>query len=52
LCDERRLLTVIVTGIKSIGTVLFLSGTFEGVLEDKDGNKVQITEGRFTTESL
>jgi Family of unknown function (DUF6252) len=45
-------LNVVITGIKTLGPVLLLSGTFEGVLEDKDGNKVQITEGRFTTESL
>jgi hypothetical protein len=45
-------LDVVISGIKTLGAVLLLSGTFEGVLEDKDGNKVQITEGRFTTESL
>ena len=32
--------------------VILLSGTFEGVLEDKDGNKVQITEGKFVTEDI
>ena len=31
---------------------VIMTGTFEGVLEDKDGNKVQITEDRFTTESI
>jgi hypothetical protein len=45
-------LNVIIISIKTMGPVLLLSGTFDGVLEDKDGNKVQITEGRFTTESL
>lgn len=45
-------LNVVITGIKTLGPVLLLSGTFEGVLEDKDRNKVQITEGRFTTKSL
>ena len=45
-------LNVVITGSKTLGPVLLLSGIFEGVLEDKDGNKVQITEGRFTTESL
>ena len=32
--------------------IILLSGTFEGVLEDKDGNKVQITEGKFVTEDI
>ncbi len=45
-------LNVVISGIKTLGPVLLLSGTFEGVLEDRDRNKVQITEGRFTTESL
>ncbi len=45
-------LNVVISSIKTLGPVLLLSGTFEGVLQDKDGNKVQITEGRFTTESL
>ncbi len=41
-----------ITSTKNQATVVLLSGTFEGVLEDKDGKKVQISEGRFTTESL
>jgi hypothetical protein len=45
-------LDIVITNRKQQATVVLLSGTFEGVLEDKDGNKVQITEGRFTTESL
>jgi hypothetical protein len=45
-------INVVISDIKTLGPVLLLSGTFEGVLEDKDRNKVQITEGRFTTESL
>lgn len=45
-------LDLVITSTKNQSTVVLLSGTFEGVLEDKDGNKVQITEGRFTTESL
>jgi hypothetical protein len=45
-------INVVISGSKTLGPVLLLSGTFEGVLEDKDGNKVQITEGRFTTESI
>ena len=45
-------LNVAITSTKSQATVILLSGTFEGVLEDKDGNKVQVTEGKFTTEKL
>jgi hypothetical protein len=45
-------LNVVITGIKTLGPVLLLSGTFEGILEDKDGTKVRITEGKFTTESI
>jgi hypothetical protein len=33
-------------------SVILLSGTFDGVLEDKDGTRVQITEGQFSTESI
>lgn len=45
-------LDVVITSTKNQATVVLLSGTFHGVLEDKDGNMVQITEGKFTTESL
>jgi hypothetical protein len=45
-------LNIQVTEIKDKYSVLLLSGTFEGVLEDKEGNKVQITEGRFVTEDI
>jgi len=45
-------LNITITGIKDKFGVQLLSGTFEGVLEDKEGNKVQITEGRFVTEDI
>lgn len=45
-------LNIIITNIKDKYTLKLLSGTFEGVLEDKDGNKVQITEGSFVTEDI
>src|SRR5882724_3749321 len=47
-------LSITITDTKAVqySTVLMLSGTFEGQLQDKDGNKVQITDGQFTTESL
>ncbi|MGB8193930.1 MAG: hypothetical protein WCF67_18500, partial [Chitinophagaceae bacterium] len=45
-------LNIMVTSVKDKYNVKLLSGTFEGVLEDKDGNKVQITEGRFITEDI
>jgi len=45
-------LNIKITGTKDKYSVILLSGTFEGVLEDKDGNKVQITEGNFVTEDI
>lgn len=45
-------LNVVITDIKTVGPVLLLSGTFEAVLDDNNGNKVQITEGRFITEHI
>ena len=45
-------LNITITAIKDKYPVQLLSGTFEGVLEDKEGNKVQITEGQFVTEDL
>ena len=45
-------LNIKITEEKNKYNMLLLSGTFEGVLEDKDGNKVQITEGRFVTEDI
>jgi hypothetical protein len=45
-------LNITITDIKDKSGVQLLSGTFEGVLEDKEGNKVQITEGRFVTEDI
>ena len=45
-------LDIKVTDIKDKYSLKLLSGTFEGVLEDKDGNKVQITEGSFITEDI
>ena len=45
-------LNITITEVKDKYTVRLLSGTFEGVLEDKEGNKVQITEGRFVTNDI
>ena len=45
-------LNIIITEIKDKYSVRLLSGTFEGVLEDKEGNKVQITEGKFVTSDI
>jgi hypothetical protein len=45
-------LNIIVTSVKNKYSLILLSGTFEGVLEDKEGNKVQITEGKFVTEDI
>lgn len=45
-------LNIHVTKRTTQATVILLSGTFDGILEDKDGNKITITDGVFTTESL
>ncbi len=45
-------LNIHVTKRTTQATVIILSGTFDGVLEDRDGNKITITDGVFTTESL
>ena len=45
-------LDIKITEAKNKYNVILLSGTFEGVLEDKEGNKVQITEGKFITEDI
>lgn len=45
-------LNVDITNVKQMGQLYLLSGTFEGVVEDKDGHKAKITEGKFSTESL
>lgn len=45
-------LNIKITNVKDKYTVRLLSGTFEGVLEDKDGKKVQISEGKFITDDI
>ncbi|MBS1622011.1 MAG: hypothetical protein JST10_00870 [Bacteroidetes bacterium] len=45
-------LNVEITNVKKMGQLLLLSGTFEGVVQDKEGHKAKITEGKFSTESL
>jgi hypothetical protein len=45
-------LDIKITNTKDKYSVILLSGTFEGILEDKDGNKVRITEGKFVTEDI
>ncbi len=45
-------LDIKITNVKDKYTIKMLSGTFEGVLEDKDGNKVHITEGVFITDDI
>ena len=45
-------LNVEITDTRQIGQLLLLNGTFEGIVEDKEGHKAQITEGKFSTESL
>lgn len=45
-------LTIQITQMKEVYNLKLLSGTFEGVLEDSSGNKIRITEGRFTSEDI
>jgi hypothetical protein len=45
-------LKIVISHVKQQGPFLLLSGTFEGQLQDKNGNKVKITNGRFETKSI
>ena len=45
-------LKIVIRSIKQQGSFLLLTGTLEGQLQDKNGNKVRITEGRFETITL
>lgn len=42
-------LKLTVYSVKEQGAFLLLNGSFEGQLQDKAGNKVMITEGKFET---
>jgi hypothetical protein len=43
---------IVIANVKQQGAFLLLTGTFEGQLQDKTGNKIKITEGKFETLSL
>jgi hypothetical protein len=43
---------IVIASVKQAGSFLLLSGTFEGQLQDKNGNKIKISEGKFNTFSL
>ena len=45
-------LTIKVLSAKQQGAFLLLNGTFEGQLQDRNGNKLKITAGVFETRSL
>lgn len=45
-------LKIVIKEAKQQGAFLLLNGTFEGQLQDKNGSKLQITEGRFETRSI
>jgi hypothetical protein len=45
-------LKIVISSVKQQGSFVLLSGTFEGQLQDKNGNKAEITEGRFETVAL
>ena len=47
--DGSNYLNITITDIKEVYGVKLLSGVFEGIVEDKDGNKMPVTAGRFTT---
>lgn len=50
--DGSNYLDISITGIRELYGVKLLSGTFKGIVEDKEGNKVMITEGKFTTDGI
>lgn len=52
LKQEGDYLKIVIDRVKQQGAFLLLSGTFEGQLQDKNGNKAKITEGRFETVAL
>ncbi|MEP7376567.1 MAG: hypothetical protein ABI675_24430 [Chitinophagaceae bacterium] len=52
LKQQDDYLKIVISYIKQQDSFLLLSGTFEGRLLDKNGNKVRITEGRFETITL
>lgn len=43
---------IVINTVKQQGAFLLLNGTFEGQLQDKAGNKIKITDGKFETLSL
>jgi hypothetical protein len=45
-------LKIVISEVNQYSSFLLLTGTFEGQLEDKNGNKIVITEGKFATHSL
>jgi hypothetical protein len=52
LVDPDDYLKITITGVKEKGALLLLNGVFEGKVQDKKGNKIILTEGRFETYSL
>lgn len=50
--DAADYVKINISSIKQSGSFLLLSGNFEGQLQDKSGNKIKITEGKFETTSL
>lgn len=50
--DAGDYLKVTITSVKQQGAFLLLNGTFEGQLQDRNGNKMKITAGFFETLSL
>jgi hypothetical protein len=50
--DGSNYLNIRITGVKEKYNVKLLSGTFEGILSDKEGRKVKITDGVFVTRDI
>ena len=52
LSQNRDFVKVTVASVKTAGSFLLLTGSFEALLHDKNGNAVPVKEGKFTTYTL
>ncbi len=52
LLQQGDYVKILVSSIKSSGAFLLLQGKFEAKLHDKNGNELNVTEGRFETFNL
>ena len=49
LKGQENYIKMVVSQVKLQGTFLLLSGTFDGLLQDKNGNKIKLAQGLFET---